>query len=358
MKLIDYDDTGLPIYDVDLQAPPDDRWKQIARKESKNIGRLLDDVVDVCVEQADRFPAYIRPVIVAVGKGTATLAGRLANTIAGAFGEEYVAEIRSIAKHSGQPLSRVMLGNLTYDLCQMGDIAGFGCSSYSCNVNGEPALGRNMDWIWPKSTGRHSRLIRFHRGNKHYLSVSVLGCVGVLSAICPGNWAVTVNQAPTAGTKTGLLQWPVLQRLRWACDRLSSYRDLVADLQEYRTMSSFFAHVIGTQPTQHTVITGLGNDFKQRRIKGDSLVQTNHFVGSKPLERHNPVKGTFLEDGIPYEWDTYPRLECLHRRLKTVPKTLAEVRRRLQGSPVTFENTMQQMVFQPASSYAKVWLRR
>jgi len=33
-------------------------------------------------------------------------------------------EIRSIAKHSGQPLSHVVLGNLMYDACQMGGILG------------------------------------------------------------------------------------------------------------------------------------------------------------------------------------------------------------------------------------------
>ena len=44
--------------------------------------------------------------------------------VAARFGEEYVAEIRSIAKHSGKPLSHVALGNLMYDACQMGGIMG------------------------------------------------------------------------------------------------------------------------------------------------------------------------------------------------------------------------------------------
>jgi hypothetical protein len=118
--------------------------------------------------------------------GLAMLGGRLIDMIAACFGEEYVAEIRSIAKHAGQPLSHVVLGNFMYDGCQMAGIHGLGCSSYSCNIDGKPTLVRNMDWVWPRSTGRQSRLIRFHRGRDAYTSVSVLGCVGVVSAFCPG----------------------------------------------------------------------------------------------------------------------------------------------------------------------------
>jgi hypothetical protein len=38
--------------------------------------------------------------VVAAGKGLAGLGGRLVDMIAASFGEEYVAEIRSIAKHA------------------------------------------------------------------------------------------------------------------------------------------------------------------------------------------------------------------------------------------------------------------
>ncbi|MCE2726392.1 MAG: hypothetical protein LW698_06395, partial [Planctomycetaceae bacterium] len=109
MKLTPYEETRLPIYDVDLEAPPETRWKHVAQKEAKNIGRLLDDCVELCAERADQFPAYIQPVVIAAGKGLAMLGGRLIDMIAACFGEEYVAEIRAIAKHSDQPLSRIVL---------------------------------------------------------------------------------------------------------------------------------------------------------------------------------------------------------------------------------------------------------
>ena len=358
MKLFEYPETRLPTYDVDLEAPPDVRWKHIAQKEAKNIGRLLDDVVGLCSARARRFPLVVRPLVIAAGKGLAGLSGRVVDMIAGCFGEEYVAEIRSIAKHADQPLSHVMLGNLTYDLCQMAGIYGLGCSSYSCNIDGMPTLVRNMDWVWPRSTGRHSRLIRFHRGNDYYTSVSVLGCVGVVSAFCPGKWAVTINQAPTEGTTTSFFQWPVLQRLRNVCDQMGTYRDVVTGLQEYQTMTSFFAHVIGTRPKQHTVITGLGDSFRRRGMKGDKLVQTNHFAGHRDLEELNGPERWEDEEGQEWYCDSHDRAKSLTRRLKAPPRTLAEARSKICTSAVTSTDTMQQMVFQPASGYSRIWVRR
>ena len=356
MKLKPYEETGLPTYDIDLEAPPDVRWKHVAQKESKNIGRLLDDVVNLCVDRASSFPLVVRPLVVAAGKGVARLGGRIVDMIASCFGEEYVAEIRSIAKHADQPLSHVMLGNLTYDLCQMAGIYGLGCSSYSCNIDGAPTLVRNMDWVWPRSTGKHSRLIKFHRGKESYTSVSVLGCVGVVSAFSPGKWAVTINQAPMEGATSSYFQWPVLQRLRNVCDQMGTYRDVVAGLQEYETMTSFFAHVVGTRPTEHTVITGLGDKYRRRSLKEDFLIQTNHYIGHKDLEKHNgPEK--WEEDGEWWYCDSRMRAKALTKRLETCPTLLTEARKRICTSAVTTTDTMQQMVLQPASSYSKVWLR-
>jgi hypothetical protein len=358
MKLVEYQETRLPTYDVDLEAPPDTRWKHVAQKEAKNIGRLLDDCVELCVERANSFPLVIRPIVIAAGKGLARLGGRVIDNLAASYGQEYVTEIRSIAKHADQPLSHVVLGNFMYDGCQMAEIQGLGCSSYSVNIDGMPTLVRNMDWIWPRSTGKHSRLIRFHADGEHYTSVSVLGCVGVVSAFCPGKWAVTINQAPTEGTSTAYFRWPVLQWLRSVCDRLGSYRELVDDLQRYQTMTSFFAHVIGTRPKQHTVITGLGASFRRRPMKTDVLVQTNHFIGHRDLEKHNGPESWEDEDGQEWVCDSRLRAKALARRLKTSPTTLADARKKICTSAVTSTDTVQQMVFQPASGYSKVWIRR
>jgi hypothetical protein len=356
MKLTEYTKTNLPIYEVSLDDPPDLRWRGVAATEHRNIAAILRETVRDCTQHADHLPAWIRPLAIPAGKGFARLGGRIVNMVADMFGGEYASEIRSVAAISNQSLGYVMLGNLIYDLTQMGESWGVGCSSFSCDIENTPTLVRNMDWVRPRSTGKHTRLIKFRRGGEHYLSVSVLGCVGVVSAMCPGKWAVTINQAPMNGTRPGYLQWPVLQRLRACCDKMGTYEELVADLQEYQTMTSFFAHVIGTKPGEHTVITGTGSTFWTREPDEACLLQTNHFVG-EDLENHNPPE-EWEQDGTIWLNDTYRRMRALEKRLPEPPKTLSGARKEILGGPITTTDTMQQMVFQPATGAWRVWVRR
>lgn len=362
MPLVEYSISKLPIYDVDLAAPAIERWRDFCLAEGDNVAALLSDVVDECVDSIDRLPGSLRPVVKAAARGSASLGGWLVDRIAALFGQDYVAEIRGIARHADLPLGQVVLGNLVYDICQIGGIPGVGCSSYSVALDGRPTLARNMDWIFPKSTGRHSRLIRFHKGQQHYVSVSVLGCVGVVSAFCPGQWAVTLNQAPSDGLGTNWFQWPTLQRLRKVCDGFGTYRSVVRRVQEYQTMSPFFAHIVGIRPGEQTVVAGLGTSFRRRQplrdvVATSPLVQTNHYLHDD-LEEHNPTRGTWKERGQDYYYDTYPRQRSLERRLASPPADLEQVVRKLRGSPVTTEDTQHQMVFQPASGFSRVWVRR
>jgi len=362
MPLVEYSATKLPVYDIDLAAPPKERWKDVCEAEGENIAALLSDVVDECLEQVSRLPVYLQPFVTATAWGSATLAGWLTDRIAAIFGEDYVAEIRGIARYAELPLGHIVLGNLIYDICQISGIPGVGCSSYSVTLDGKPTLARNMDWVFPASTGRHSRLIRFHQGPKHYESVSVLGCVGVVSACCPGEWAVTLNQAPSDGLGTNWFQWPTLQRLRKVCDGFGTYRSLVRRAQEYETMSPFFAHVVGVEPDEQTVVAGLGSEFRRTKVrrmgeKTAPLVQTNHYLDDD-LDDHNPSRDPWEEDGTTYYFDTYPRHASLTRRLAAPPRDLEQVVRKLRGSPVTTDDTQHQMVFQPSSGFSRVWIRR
>lgn len=98
----------------------------------------------------------------------------------------------------------------------------------------------------PETTGKYSRMIRFHRGNQHYLSLSVLGAVGILSAQRPGHWALALNQAPPDKTKISPTQWPAMCRVRAVCDQMGTFDELRTSMQSYQTMTPFFVHLIGT----------------------------------------------------------------------------------------------------------------
>ena len=350
MKTIDFEDEN--ILDVDLDESPKKRWDSVVEQTGDQICEVVGETVAFCEKYFDELPTIVRPLALLAVHGAAGLSGRAVGLIAKIFGQEYQTEIQALAKKSGVSYPQLLLGNLMYDISQIGEnrMQPSACSSYSCNLpDGTPVLARNMDWAIPDSLGRHTLLVRFHRGRRNYLSVSVAGKVGVLSAMRPGHWAVTLNQAPAERIKPRWFQTPALQRLRQACDQFGGYRDLVRRVREYQTMSPFFAHLVGIRPGHHMVISGLGDEFASRSIDGPSLIQTNHFVCKELKSLNGPDEWKDKKTGQTWVHDSKPRYQAIKRRLKELPKTLDVAIDKLKRRPVTNENTMQQMVFCPAN---------
>jgi hypothetical protein len=350
------------VHDIDLDEPADTRWATFAQREAGAIAELLDDVETAVSEELEPYlGSTLCTALHALASGTGWLLRQVVNQ----FGEEYTQELACIAQHADVPVGKLMLGNLIYDFTSLAEMYGCGCSSISFEVDNTPLLVRNMDWVVPRSTGRHTKILRFHRGNKSYTSVGVAGMVGVISAMAD-NWAVTVNQAPIVNklntwsgwlaAPTLLFKWPALQRVRAVCDQLPSYNGLVLGLRNYETMVPFFAHVVGTKSKEHTVVTHVG-DTSTIRTKRHAMAQTNHYVSGKYAE-YNPVN----EDG--WEWNTYPRYDALKLVLrdKLNDKRKEEIAQRPVTAlqllkDVTDEDTMQQMVLWPAKGQMVVKAR-
>ena len=53
MSLIDYTLTKRPIYDIDLDAAPYDRWQEVGRRSKVRLGRFLRDIGNMCEEFVD-----------------------------------------------------------------------------------------------------------------------------------------------------------------------------------------------------------------------------------------------------------------------------------------------------------------
>lgn len=344
MSLIDYTRTKRPVFDIDLDADPYDRWHEVGRRNKAKLARFLREIEAMLHESAEAW--YVRALLA----GGKVVAGPLAVLVARLFGEDYVAEIRGLAHASGLPEGKLFLANLTYDLT-VGHEGVFGaCSSFSVVAEKAPVLVRNMDWAWPESTGRYTVMTRFHKGAASYINIAPLGCVGVLSAMRGGSWAVTLNQAPATGWPQ-LLQWPAMHRLRKACDSSLTYGSLVRRVMEYQTMTPFFAHVIGTKPEEQVVIEGAADTFRKRKAKrGKPLIQTNHFV----LTAHRHHNG---EDDPGDDCDYCDRYAALEKRLRKKPKNFADAFSRIRGRPVTHADTMNQMALRPADGSAVVRVR-
>jgi hypothetical protein len=362
MPLVDYARTKRPVLEIDLDVDPYERWQEVGRRNRVKLGRFLRDIESMCVDRLgmlvddsgswipECFRPFSKSLIEPLLLGGTRVTGRLASMIARSFGEDYQEEIRGLAHGSGLPESKLFLANLTYDL-SLGHEHLFGaCSSFSVVAERAPVLVRNMDWPRPESTGRFTVMTRFHKGVASYVNIAPLGCVGVLSAMRTGAWAVTLNQAPVTG-RPRLLQWPAMHRLRKACDASLTFGSLVRRVMEYQTMTPFFAHVVGTRPGEQVVIECTSTAFRTRKVRpGKPLIQTNHFVLA-PHRHHN---------GADYQGDDCDicdRYAAIHRRLRTKPKDFADALSRIRGRPVTHSETMNQMALRPADGKAVVRVR-
>jgi hypothetical protein len=356
------------IHDIDLEEPPDERWTEFAINNGDSIQSILEDVENHIDEEV--LP-QLSDTAKSVVKSLASGGGYIARWLLESTGLEYPQELRCIAKHAEIPVGKLLLGNLIYDFTSLSEMYGCGCSSASFDINSSPVIVRNMDWVTPPSTGKHTKLIRFHRGRKSYTSVGVAGMVGVVSAMCD-KWALVVNQAPVVkscveedeeeddgswwtmltsafnavtSVPQFLQAWPALQRVRAVCDKMPTYEKLVFHLRTQQTMVPFFAHVVGTQSKEHAVVSHTG-EHTYIRTRKHGLVQTNHYVTGE-LKKHNPKNG---EDWM---WDTYTRYEDLSRAVKenqppaeTVQANPAAALKLLKD--VTSVDTMQQMLLWPA----------
>lgn len=363
MSLVDYTRTNRPVFDIDLDAPPYERWAEVGRRNRAKLARFMRDIeamshelVDNLVDRSpDWFPESLRRMSKSILKpllaGASRLTGKLGAQVARSFGEDYADEIRGLAHTSGLPESKLFLANLTYDVSVELERRSSACSSFSVVVGGAPVLVRNMDWARPESTGRFTVMTRFHQGDASYVNIAPLGCVGVLSAMRVGAWAVTLNQASPTGPLR-IPQWPVMHRIRKACDTSLTFSSLVRQLTEMETMSPFFAHVVGTKPNQQVVVEGTSEAFLKRRAKpGRPIIQTNHFVHSSHRHHNGP-------DWQGRDCEICDRYAALEQRLRRKPKDFADAFSRIRGQPVTHSETMNQMALRPIDGKAVVRVRK
>jgi len=362
MPLVDYTRTNRPVFDIDLDAAPYDRWREVGRRSKAKLGRFMRDIEAMTHDAINQFvdastvwvPDVLKPlsksVLTPLLSGAPRVTGKLGSWIARSFGEEYADEIRGLAHASALPESKIFLANLSYDVSVEIERRYRACSSFSVTVEGAPLLVRNMDWALPESTGRFTVMTRFHKGNSNYVNIAPLGCVGVLSAMRSGAWAVTLNQASPTGPLR-IPQWPVMQRIRKACDVSMSYPTLLRHLSDMQTMTPFFTHVVGTKPEQQVVIEGTSESFLKRKAQpGKPLIQTNHFVHT--AHRHHNGEDYQGED-----CDICDRYAALHQRLRKKPRDFADAFSRIRGGPVTHRYTMNQMALRPADGKAVVRVR-
>jgi len=330
--------TDVRTYPIDLEKTEAKRWADVIPQE-KDVASLL---VQEAAKEFERVPELVRWIFARLYQ---------------AFGGLYRGEMQAWADGLQLSLGTVTMLNCAYELSHLPQLRVFGCTTGVRWIDGLGMVHvRNLDW--PLATmGNATRLFRFHRGNREFVSVGVPGQVNVLSGMLPQAYSVTINWAPPASFPS--FEFGPAFLLRDTLETCDTYDAAVRTLEQTKLSTSVFFTVCGTEKDQACVIERSPNAAVVRSLTETALVQANHHVAD-PLAKNNAKLPP--PDGDEEEFS----LEGSTQRAQTLSAGLAGVGsacsldglvQPLNVATVLNRFTCQQMVFCPRSGDVRVWRR-
>jgi hypothetical protein len=323
-------------YVIDLARPESQRWAEVIARE-QTLGRR---VVQEAAAEFERVPEVLRKLF-----------ARIYRTRGGL----YQGEIQAWAEGLGVSIGTATMLNCAYELSHLRMPKLFGCTAGVRWVEGQGMVHvRTLDWPLP-SMAPATRLFRFRRGQREFVSVGVPGQVGVLSVMLPGAYSVTINWAPPAAMPD--FEFGPGFFLRNVLEKVDTYDAAVQTLTNTRLSTSVFFTVCGVEKGQACVIERIQRAAEVRPLTGPALVQANHHV-AKPFVKNNGALDQEEEvSGESFSKNSDKRHAILESALAQCPErsTLDELKAALNLRPVLNEFTCQQMIFCPKSGLVQVW---
>lgn len=333
-------------YTIDLSLPEEERWQEIIKSERISAISFIN-------KNYKTYYSLLAPFI---------------STNYKLYGGLYIEEMKSWSQKLQIPLRKIIFMNCLYSLWLLGEylylkkgklIRGpksiFGCTAGITWIKGLGNIHlRNMDYD-AVGLGNATRIFIFKQGKRKFITVGMLGLVGVLSGMLPKKYAVTINYAPTTEMPT-FSGYEPLMLLREVFESCDSYEEAVAELKNSRLSTGVFYVVSGSKKGQACVIERTKRTSSIRKIKDNVLAQANHFNSAKN-KKHNVYLKT--EDSKQWHPDTTTseRQVGLEKELVNLGENSSrkDFINCLNGEEVLDYYTYQQMIFLTTKGEYKAW---
>jgi hypothetical protein len=329
---------GAPSYVIDLAAGEADRWAEVIAREREVAGRLVQEAA----AELGRVPELARWAFAGLYR---------------VFGGLYRGEIAAWADALGVSVGTATILNCAYELSHLTLPKPFGCTAGVRWVEGRGMVHvRSLDWPLA-AMGGATRLFRFRRGAREFVSVGVPGHVGVLSGMRPGGYSATINWAPPAGFPT--FDFGPAFLLRDTLETCDTYDAAVRVLTRTQLSTSVFFTVCGTEPGQACVVERTQRASAVREMTGPALTQANHHVAGRFARNNEPIREAEEgEEEFSLAGST-ARADALRGALEGLAPTATPeaAAGALDTATVLNKFTCQQMVFCPRTSEVSVWRR-
>ena len=273
-----------------------------------NLIDALDGAADGHVRQREAAALAVRDACL----GWLPLGGllaRLADPIVRAWmkraGTAYAAEIEIVARTLKKPGIWLLHGAYL-----------FGCTALADDAAQGPRLRRTLDWPFP-GLGRLVEVRRQRGAAGEFLNVTWPGFVGVLTAVAPGRFAASINQAPMRRRwRTPMLLWldyalnalaglrgsgrlPPEHLLRHVFESCTSFDDARHLLETVPVARPILFLLVGTRPGERIVI--------EREETGARTYRDDTVFANDWRERHPEWRPRACGDGAPVENNTRRR---------------------------------------------------
>lgn len=192
----------VPKYIINLDLPPEVRWNKLVTDKRKELNATLNVIKNLT-------NSFFRGTFI-------WLVDKVLPFIIKSLPEPYSTEIASIAKVTKIPLGEIILYNIFYEVFTF-------CTSVIVqDYKGNLYHGRNLDfgifmgwdtknhtWKITEAIQRTTVQIEFYKENQLlYKSVGFAGYVGIITAIKPKHFTLTINERfKLNGGYIGILEW-------------------------------------------------------------------------------------------------------------------------------------------------------
>jgi hypothetical protein len=322
----------VPEFVIDLERSEDMRWADVIAAEHTTARQLIEGAA----EDIARVPRICRWAF-----------GKLYQ----AFGGLYQGEMKAWADALGVSTGTATMLNCLYELSHLP----FGCTAGVRRLDGYGLVHvRTLDWPIA-GMGQATRLFRFKRGSREFVSIGVPAQIGVLSGMVPNGYSVTINWAPPAGLPT--FDFGPSFLLRDVLETCDSYSAAVDVLARTPLSASVFFTICGAGPEEACVIERTRRAAAIRTIDGPALVQANHHFAAEFIPNNEAIRKVPPEEEVFSIAGSTKRVNILQSGLDALSTdcTLQDAAEPLDIPTVLNSQTCQKMVFCPRTGEVKVW---
>mmetsp|Transcript_34036 Transcript_34036/g.55228 ORF Transcript_34036/g.55228 Transcript_34036/m.55228 type:complete len:382 (+) Transcript_34036:2-1147(+) len=235
----------LKMYTIDLDAAPEERWREVAQ-DHKNYIRAMLDACDLIFETEN--PTVVKQISEAI---------RLPS--------ELVYEMKGIASVVDVSYKKVLVGNIFYELSRFSNILSFSeraCTSIVAqHRNGTIYHARNQDY--PRLFAPLMVRVRFvrNKGELVFTGTTFAGTVGIMTGMAVNGFGVSIDARADKGNITqfvaaaaaGASVFPFITR--HVLNSSTSYTDALSKFSTIPMISTGYIILSGIYPGEGAVIT-------------------------------------------------------------------------------------------------------